>query len=322
METREEAIEKTIRQIRRLGEEQSSFSYHLELRDKFGNMLDTVMGSTKDYKGDENAVEKVLDSMEVKLRSSMKDNPSTYALIGYVGAANSKKKVQINNPIPVENDDDEYEQMIISQPAFVRQPVQQQPKQETVKQEEPHKDSLSEVFETLNVMGEAFGVKGLGNIDSLENKKLAFVMQMRENQLKAEATEKAHLGTIETQEKEITELKAQMKVLKEELEKLRSENDKHKKYIERVKPDLRDYSKLKNKNAQIASVLGQSLGHVLSGVISHTKYGALLGITEDIQQPEEDEYGYLDEEGQRPQPQQVQQVQQEQPQQAIVEQVD
>lgn len=320
METREEAIERTIRQVRRLGEDQCSFSYHLELRDKFGNMLDTIMGSTKDYKGDENAVAKVLDAMEVKLKSSMNDNPNTYLVVGYVGAANSKKKVQINNPIPVENEDEEYEQ-IISQPAytFVRQGNIPQPKQESVKTEENRKDSLSEVFETLNVMGEAFGVKGLGNIDSLENKKLAFVMQMRENQLKAEATEREHLGTIKTQESEITELKAQMKLLKEEMDKMKEENERQKKYIEKAKPDLREYNKLKNKNAQIASVLGQSVGHILSGVISHTKYGALLGITEEVQQPEEDEYGYM-EEGQ--QPQQVQQVQQEQPQKVTVEQID
>lgn len=317
METREEAIERTIRQVRRLGEDQCSFSYHLELRDKFGNMLDTIMGSTKDYKGDENAVAKVLDAMEVKLKSSMNDNPNTYLVVGYVGAANSKKKVQINNPIPVENEDEEYEQ-IISQPAytFVRQGNIQLPKQESVKTEENHKDSLSEVFETLNVMGEAFGVKGLGNIDSLENKKLAFVMQMRENQLKAEATEREHLGTIETQKSEITELKAQMKLLKEEMDKMKAENEKQKKFIERVRPDLKEYSKLKSKNARIAAVAGESLGHILSGVLSHTKYGALLGITEEVQQPEEDEYGYLEEE------QQPQQVQQVQPQKATVEQID
>lgn len=317
METREEAIERTIRQVRRLGEDQCSFSYHLELRDKFGNMLDTIMGSTKDYKGDENAVAKVLDAMEVKLKSSMNDNPNTYLVVGYVGAANSKKKVQINNPIPVENEDEEYEQMIISQPAFVRQGNIPQPKQESVKTEENRKDSLSEVFETLNVMGEAFGVKGLGNIDSLENKKLAFVMQMRENQLKAEATEREHLGTIETQKSEITELKAQMKLLKEEMDKMKAENEKQKKFIERVRPDLKEYSKLKSKNARIAAVAGESLGHILSGVLSHTKYGALLGITEEVQQPEEDEHGYLEEEQQQPQ-----QVQQVQPPKATVEQID
>lgn len=73
------------------------------------------------------------------------------------------------------------------------------------------------------------------------------------------------------------------------MEKLRFENEKMKNRLDKQKPKMAEYEKLKTKTGMIAATVGESLGHIMAGALSHTKYGALLGITEEIQTPQEEE---------------------------------
>lgn len=302
METREESIERIMKKLRRAGESRRTFAFDIELRDSRGSVVDSFKGTSRDFKtDDDNGVDRAVEVMEKKIRESLEDYPNVFSIAGSAGEIRKGNRTIINDIIPVEIEEDE---MPMPAPLVQQQvnPIQKKeadkPQETEEHQQQMSMDSLDDIFETLNVMGDAFGVHGLGNINSLENKKMAFVIQMRDNQLKAQQREKEQLGTIKTQETKITELATEISMLKKEIDELKIENKGMKERLDKQKPKMEEYKRLKTKNGRIAAVAGESLGHILSAALSHTKYGALLGIMEDAQQPGEDED---DEQPQQPQ---------------------
>lgn len=289
METREDAIERIIKKLRRSGESVDTFAFEFQLRDRNGSVVDSCAGNSRKI-----SVEEAVEVAERKIKEILEDNPHVYSIAGNSGAIRPiKGRTQFNDIIPIDDEDDipmPAPLLGVPQTNFVqnRQEVQEQPKSDEDKQN-LHMESLDDVFETLNIMGETFGVKGLGDINSLENKKMAFIIQMRDNQLKAQAKEREHLGTIETQKEKITEQSAEIKMLKDRLEKLEKDNEAMKKRIEKNKPQLEDYKRMQRKNERISTVVGQAFGHVLAGFASHTKYASLLGILDEPEEQNDDE---------------------------------
>ncbi len=293
METREESIERIMKKLRRAGESRRTFAFDIELRDSRGSVVDSFKGTSRDFKtDDDNGVERAVEVMEKKIRESLEDYPNVFSIAGSAGEIRKGNRTIINDIIPVEIEEDE---MPMPTPLVQQQvnPIQKKeadkPQETEEHQRQMSMDSLNDIFETLNVMGDAFGVHGLGNINSLENKKMAFVIQMRDNQLKAQQREREQLGTIKSQETKITELSTEISLLKKNMEKLKSENEKMKNRLDKQKPKMAEYEKLKTKNGRIAAIAGDALGHIMAGALSHTKYGALLGITEEIQTPQEED---------------------------------
>lgn len=133
--------------------------------------------------------------------------------------------------------------------------------------------------------------KGLFGADgSISKMGMGVLMQVQEKRIKDDIERNSMLQKIESQKEEIATLKAQMAEMRREYERMEDYVEELEEYKRDSKPLLEEHKKLKTKSGLLGAGLGQALGAMLVGVASKSKYGAMLGLLGDDEQPSEEEY--------------------------------
>lgn len=289
METRDEIINKMINQIKRTFDSTDSIRYEFVIWDRNRQILEKISGDSRCKE-----IEDVWCNFERSFKAALEDHPNATWVTGVARKLSSKKDIgNYSFFISTEEGDEDLEAPTPLSPIDTlnqqrTSQVQQQPTQQK-EETEPKKSSSDMVMDTLNMLSAMYGGSNaaLGDIHTPEGKITSFALQFQENRHREEMEKEKHLGKIASQETEIKNLNAKISELESRLKQLEHDNDRMKDKIERDKPYLKEYQKLKTKSGMIADTAGSALGTMLAGFLSQTKYAGVLGFLDKDNQEEE-----------------------------------
>lgn len=271
---RNDAIERLLFKVNQIASNSGkTFTYDIRLNTITGEEIIRLNDCDT-----ESSTEDKRDKLRSDLDNNIKQFADCYSVTGTLGPRQPvKNRVQIREIIGYDligngNEEDE-ETSYPPAPIPFRNEEKKQPRKSVV-MDTNYSQATGEFFDMIGLILGGQTVSGLGDVD---NKRTALAMQIQEYKMKNDMQLERLNGTVAERDKSIAELKAKLELLEKEHEKMKSENERFKKYVENTRPKLKEYEKIKTKTGRMADMAGAVLGAIASNMVANSKYGALLG---------------------------------------------
>lgn len=251
---------------------------------RFHNIRGDEVLRLKDNLAKDGDKEEKLRLLKKSIVDSVRMCDDAYSVVGVVGPytpkANRTQIKEVINPYLLPNKEEDEEDTFIPAPPTVSGLGQQ-------KQHQPVSSVMATNYsdkETWEMMCGLFpaGQDGLGNPEAMQkDPRTHFFLQMQEYKIKSDVERERLSGIVDSNNKEMAQMKAKLDLLEKENNKLRNDNERQKKYIERMRPKVEEADRLSTKNGQIAQIASGVLSGLALNVLAGTKYGSLLGIGQE-----------------------------------------
>lgn len=179
----------------------------------------------------------------------------------------------------LEKEKDALNQHIIA----VKEANQQQQAQRAERTDIVNTDYSRQVIDTMAMFADALGIKGqlCGTDGSISRYGMGVLMQVQQKKIVEDLERNKNIETIQKLKDENAELKATIKEMRREYERMENECEDLKDYKREVEPLMEDYKRLKTKSGMISAGLGNAFGQMLAGFAAKTKFAPLLGVLDD-----------------------------------------